>query len=391
MQLAMGCALGNNAASKIAPTPSVTATGQSKCNAAVSQSRPLIVEWPSSDRAALEARIRKGLVPVRYNGCEMEVLTNCTYRDDSYNFFATTGKREQVRIRDTDDLYARLPVGAARLEAELARAGELNVEMTIVGRYEASTYSFGTAGLEGRCDTATHVITGLTVGAFRFYSGASADISGSAGVATASGNVGGGGSSTTERTKLAEDGNLEACVGSASDALEPPEGCGALLRVEVAALDGSGTPAGGTTGAGAAEGPPRIVVDAKQAEDDARGQADWKKTKRGLGIGTGLFFGGIAVMAPGVIVAFNADEIDGEENPDEFPDEVNSSAEKQRAALGGVLAGVGGAAMFVGMGMIAVYGVRFIRQRPKYGRRFTAQTGVTPLIGGGALTISGSY
>lgn len=54
---------------------------QTKCKVAASQRRPLIVEWPSADRAALEAQTRQGVVVVRYTGCEMEMLPSCRVKD----------------------------------------------------------------------------------------------------------------------------------------------------------------------------------------------------------------------------------------------------------------------------------------------------------------------
>ena len=49
------CAQGN-AASAVAPDVSFEPTDQSKCSVRRSTDKPLIVEWPSADRAELEAR-----------------------------------------------------------------------------------------------------------------------------------------------------------------------------------------------------------------------------------------------------------------------------------------------------------------------------------------------
>ncbi len=79
-------------------------------------------------------------------------------------------------MRDTDDLYSKLPLGAASLEAKLRRAGELNVDMTIVGTYDADRSNVKMEELQGDCVSATHVVTSLTVGAFDFYAGAEAQV-----------------------------------------------------------------------------------------------------------------------------------------------------------------------------------------------------------------------
>ena len=51
--------------------------GATKCYVKASQRKPLVVEWRAEDRAELETQARKGLVVVRYDGCEMEVLSRC--------------------------------------------------------------------------------------------------------------------------------------------------------------------------------------------------------------------------------------------------------------------------------------------------------------------------
>jgi hypothetical protein len=88
------------------------------------------------------------------------------------------------------------------------------------------------AELEGICARATHVITGLTTGAFEFYAGASAEVG--AGVDVA--GVGAGARSGAKRELINRDGDPEACALTTSDDTQPPDGCGAALRVEVAPL-----------------------------------------------------------------------------------------------------------------------------------------------------------
>jgi len=127
----------------------------------------LIVEWPSADRLTLEARVRKGVVPVRYAGCEMELLEQCSLAGQ-YAYPALNKQKESLTLRTVDDLYAKLPLGAASLEGQLKSAGELGLAMTMVGRYEWSG-SPPFADLQGNCEKATHVISALVVGTFDFY------------------------------------------------------------------------------------------------------------------------------------------------------------------------------------------------------------------------------
>lgn len=212
--------------------PTFDPSGQTKCSVTKSQTKPLIVEWPSSDRAALESLTKRGVVSVRYEGCEMEVLSQC-HAPGGYRYSATTRKSDRVTIKDADGLYANVPLGAARLEATLAKAGELNVAMTIVGRYEADRAIETAESLDGPdCARATHVITAVTVGAFDFFAGADATVVGGAAVA----NVGGRGKIGATRELITTDGDGEACKKATRGDAQPPEGCGAFLRVEVASI-----------------------------------------------------------------------------------------------------------------------------------------------------------
>ena len=227
-----GCGGG---ARELARPPVYDPPGQTKCSVHKSSDHPLVVEWPSSDRAELEADAKHGLVVVHYEGCEMQLLPQCHVADSGYRYTPTTRKLEKVIISDEDELYANLPVGAAKLEGTLKKAGRLVVAMHVVGRFDAAEP--GKMKLEGLCSGATHVVTGLTAGAFDFYAGAKGEVGGGAGIATA----GIGAKSTAGRETLNQDGDANACSSSSSTDSAPPDGCGALLRVEVtplAALDG---------------------------------------------------------------------------------------------------------------------------------------------------------
>ena len=225
--LASGCAPAGGAAKP----PELPADRYAKCSVKKSQARPLIVEWPSADRAALESSSRHGLVAVRYGGCEMEVLSRCRVKG-SYRYTAVTLQSERVTIKDADELYAQVPVGAAKLEGELAKSGQLNVDTSIVGTFDAESSELGPGDLEGECSSATHVLTSLTVGAFEFYSGAAVSAGGGVGAL----GVGAGAKTRSERSLLSRSGDAESCKRAARSDTSPPDGCGALIRVEATPL-----------------------------------------------------------------------------------------------------------------------------------------------------------
>jgi hypothetical protein len=221
-----GCGPGA-AAAPLAEAPEYR-PGSGRCADGPDGLRPLVVEWPAVDRGSLEARLRRGMVAVRYRGCEFEVLRDCRV-DGDYGYAGFTRKREQILIANADELYTLLPVGAVRLEAKLARAGRLRVDMTVVGMFEAGAAERSISDLSGRCEGATHVITGVQVGAFEFFAGGEAEVGAGARVAGA----GAGARSTASHEVLNSDGQAVACEGATTADGRPPEGCGALLRLEL--------------------------------------------------------------------------------------------------------------------------------------------------------------
>jgi hypothetical protein len=228
-----GCMPGGNIASHLATPPKYEPTDQAKCGVRKSADHPLIVEWPSADRATLEAKAQAGLVAVRYVGCEMEVLHRCKL-PGKYGYTAITPKHDAVTIKDSDELYANMPVGAAKLEGTLEKSGQLQVSMTIVGRYEADRASFTPEQLDGAdCERATHVVSGMTTGAFELSAGGSATVGGGASAFGA----GAGGKSTASRETLERDGHEEKCEAGSARAGEPPDGCGAVLRLDLVPLE----------------------------------------------------------------------------------------------------------------------------------------------------------
>jgi outer membrane protein OmpA-like peptidoglycan-associated protein len=232
--LAFPACSGGNLAGNLAKPPEFAPKDQSKCGVTKSQAEPLIVEWPDAARGRLEALLRRGVVAVHYSGCEMEVLGQCSAKG-RYSYASFTPKRSNVKMRDADELYANIPAYAVKFEAALQKAGELNVSMMIVGRYEADHAGFRAEELEGNCEGATHIVNALTVGAFDFFAGADASV----GAGVSGGDAGAGAKSSSKRETLNQDGDATACANSKRDDKEPPFGCGALIRVEVIPIVGA--------------------------------------------------------------------------------------------------------------------------------------------------------
>jgi uncharacterized protein len=232
----MGCP-GGNVAKKLLSNPEIEVPGKGqvgKCRVRKSASKPLIVEWPSSERAELESIRSRGTVVVRYDGCEMQLLSHCR-APGKYGYVGVSPKQDSIVMRDADELWANIPMGAAKLEGTLARAGKLTVAMTTAGRFMVQDAQIRRDELQGVCAGATHIITGMTVGAFEFFSGAEAKVGAGAKVA----NIGAGAKSNATRETLKKDGNSKLCFSSArgADAQHtPPRGCRAILRIAVLPL-----------------------------------------------------------------------------------------------------------------------------------------------------------
>ncbi len=186
------------------------------------------------------------MVVVSYSGCKMEPLYQCV-APVKYAYVPFGRKFDRVRIRNVDDLYAKLPAFAANFEAQLARSGELEVDLTMVGRWEAERTSLRLAELSGDCQQATHVVSAVTVGAFTFSANAAANAKAEAGA------LGGlaGGQSQSKREELSSDGNPAACAHASLADTSPPNECGAMLRLEVVKVVRPAAPTAQTTTAAA--------------------------------------------------------------------------------------------------------------------------------------------
>lgn len=230
-----GCRNPRNLAERMMDDPAQQLAAQ-RCGGVGQIVRPLIVEWPATDRASLEGRLRQGqVIVVRYENCAVEVMRDCAVPATGYDYIGITRKNDRITIRTSDELYVNMPLTAVSLEATLAKAGELNVAMALVGNYEAQRSRFNLAELQGRCAGATHVIAAAQVGAFEFYAGTGAEVGTSVEVESVAGV---GGRSTASREALNRDGDAAACEASTPSDRAPPGECGALLRLELTALDG---------------------------------------------------------------------------------------------------------------------------------------------------------
>jgi hypothetical protein len=145
-------------------------TDLAKCSVAASQDQPLVTEWPAPYKARLEAMLMQGAVAVEYTGCELKIVDRCKLAG-SYAWHRTTLSTDATQIRDEDELYAKLPLGAVALAGELKTRGSLEVETTVVGQLQLVGKAADDTTSGAECERATHLVTALSVGAFRLVAG----------------------------------------------------------------------------------------------------------------------------------------------------------------------------------------------------------------------------
>jgi hypothetical protein len=218
-----GCGGGGSAAGPGALAPGTDPTPLGKCKVAASASSPLVTEWPASEKAHLEGLAASQAVAVAYSGCELRIVDACK-PSGRYVWRRTTLATDTLEITSSDDLWAKLPLGAAALEGELGRSGRLAVRTTVAGQLALEGLDSAAMG-GGPCTDATHVISGIAVGAFSLLSGGAESVGGGVKIA----GVGAGSETRREEQLMRQAGDAGAC-GQASDGA-PHAQCGSPIQL----------------------------------------------------------------------------------------------------------------------------------------------------------------
>jgi hypothetical protein len=221
------------------PSPSVRAASLlprrpaelGRCQVAASQSSPLVTEWPASEKANLEVLLRGGAVAVAFSGCSLRVLPECRVKG-AYRWTRTTPSTDSLEINDADELYAKLPVGAASLEGELKRSGKLSVQTTVAGELRIDGASVADVPQDAACAQATHLVSALSLGAFALKAGGTR--SGEAGVKLGVADAGLKREASAELLRSA--GEFDSC--SAGTQEGPSANCASPIQVFLAPLPG---------------------------------------------------------------------------------------------------------------------------------------------------------
>ena len=202
-----GCSFMGGSPGAVTATAPVDPTPLARCKIAASATSPLVTEWPASQKAYLEGLTARGAVAVAYSGCELRIVDTCRLAGH-YGWRRTTPATDTLEITNADDLWAKLPIGAAALEGELARKGRLAVRTTIAGQLELEGLDPRSVAADASCAGVTHVVSAVSVGAFRLLSGAGTTAQGSAKAF----GVGAGASTAHEESVMREAGDPAACT-----------------------------------------------------------------------------------------------------------------------------------------------------------------------------------
>jgi hypothetical protein len=219
-----------------------TFAGQNRCNPKNAE-RPFIIEWDATDQSTFQAHAASDVVVVRYVGCDLQVLEGC--RDDSAKgsigsyrpIEFTSGGLETIDIHDENELYAKLPLGAASLSGRVQTGDKLHMEYYVSGTRTATRDKVYRADMatNPRCKDATHFVYAYNLGAFALASQSNLEgqVDGSyfgfgAGAAKAS-------SSAAEK----KGGELAACKG---DSAKEVDACKVPIRLTLRALEEGADP-----------------------------------------------------------------------------------------------------------------------------------------------------
>ncbi|HET6584358.1 MAG TPA: hypothetical protein VFG69_12940 [Nannocystaceae bacterium] len=244
-----------------------TTIGQNRCSEVDPTDRPFVVEWDATDTAMFESLAQRDVVFVRYEACELEVLTACNDdgiagRYGAYNPpMWTSGSVEGFDVRDEYDLYAKLPLGASSLAAKVAGGATLKLKYFISGTVMATRGSIGTGDLADnpRCAGATHFVQAYNLGAFQL----DATEGNEQRVDAKHQGIAAGGGHERAEARLKQGGDLASCT---ADEAKELSRCQVPIRLVMRALD-----QGTATGPSAPE--PRAAAPSSGPAPDAAGSA----------------------------------------------------------------------------------------------------------------------
>lgn len=199
------------------------------CRAVSPRAEPLIVDWKMQERVDLEVAMQQGVAVVAHDCQQLRLLKGCSAKG-GYRFAGVSRKEQVIQVQDQDDLAATVPLGPARLGAELKRGSTIDIGIVLVGKRATPARELGRPELVGDCEGATHFVRAATVGAFAVGTGTAGRLGAIADLFGVGVNAG----SASERKSLSRDGELEACKAARPGDEAPPDQCQSAVQLELA-------------------------------------------------------------------------------------------------------------------------------------------------------------
>lgn len=229
--LVAGCGAGGAAQAVRPDAPTAgSALGEAPCRDVKTGGEPLVVDWKTEQRGDLEVAMKEGVAVVAYSCQGIKLLKDC-HINGQYGFIGMTRREEVVRLDNSDEVKANLPLSGGAIGGELSRGATLDVAMVLVGK-RRTTWSGPTKDdLVGSCDGATHYVRGATVGAFALDTGTRAKVR-----AAAELFVSASAASESKKSVRNADGDPKECQKADPDADKPPSQCGAPVRLVLAPI-----------------------------------------------------------------------------------------------------------------------------------------------------------
>lgn len=226
-----GCAGGAASGPLVPGMPTVDAG----CRLGATQNSVIVTEWPSPDKANLQAMLGGGGIAVAFSGCEMRLLPQCKL-GGQYQWQRTTLANDRIEINNEAELYAKLPLGAFSLGGELKKSGELAVETTVSGQARLLGMEAAQVTADPACADATHIVNAISIGAFTLTAGGAEGTQANAayGVGSANGKL-------AQSAKLVRAAGDKATCSSSTDQ-GPALDCASPIQAFLTRIPGRGEP-----------------------------------------------------------------------------------------------------------------------------------------------------
>ncbi len=237
--LLVGCEKQKEPAVPLAGPSTGEAFGGTQCSSVRPQTEPDLMAWDSGSRATLRSIKEQGVVVVHYEaqGCnvQLHVLPNCVAKG-TYAF-SPYSATETKMARNANELYAELPVGAAKLAAKLQGSHVIRTDYMMAGVEAVKIGStFKPDELIGECSDATHVVSKIYVGGFALAAGEARLLEGGASVFVMPAiSVGGGAKTESSVEHLQREGVAKACEEAQEKGAQSPQ-CAVPLRIALMAI-----------------------------------------------------------------------------------------------------------------------------------------------------------